>query len=301
MPRTRSRRVAVNTVCALLAAEAATVALRPSLLTDRLPDGLTFFGTQAVGTLPLPAGSERGPSPAAPFRGSPALRWADGAAGIVLPEARATGGLSKARVEGALRDTRDFLIAANLDPATLRGERPQAALDLIDPADRTLLDRLETSLAKPSEKHDPLMMFSRFDPAEVVPAGPVVRTRGRTTFEAGERPGSVEIHADYTFVLPVTRARVDADQVARTIVRRVLTVEVSDPATYEVTPGKIWIAEYRAHIYNSSCTVFDGYLHPSFPGDAPESDASGPSQDPYDRSTAGIAPEPDECAPVSRT
>ncbi|MFD5906712.1 hypothetical protein ACFWHG_35170 [Streptomyces microflavus] len=293
MPRTRSRRVAVNTVCALLAAAAATLALRPSLLTDRLPDGLTFFGTQAVDTLPLPAGSERGPSPA--------LRRADGAAGIVLPEARATGGLSKARVEGALRDTRDFLIAADLDPATLRGERPQAALDLIDPADRTLLDRLETSLAKPSEKHDPLMMFSRFDPAEVVPAGPVVKTRGRTTFEAGERDGSVEIHADYTFVLPVTRARVDADQVARTIVRRVLTVEVSDPATYEVTPGKIWIAEYRAHIYNSSCTVFDGYPHPSFPGDAPESDASGPSQDLYDRSTAGIAPEPDECAPVSRT
>lgn len=99
MPRTRSRRVAVNTVCALLAAAAATVALRPSLLTDRLPDGLPFFGTRAVDTLPLPAGSERGPSPAAPFRGSPALRWADGAAGIVLPEARATGGLSKARVE----------------------------------------------------------------------------------------------------------------------------------------------------------------------------------------------------------
>lgn len=74
MPRTRSRRVAVNTVCALLAAAAATVALRPSLLTDRLPDGLIFFGTQAVDTLPLPAGSERGPSPAAPFRGSPALR-----------------------------------------------------------------------------------------------------------------------------------------------------------------------------------------------------------------------------------
>ncbi|MFJ7061185.1 hypothetical protein ACIQVA_26270 [Streptomyces microflavus] len=301
MPRTRRRRIAVNTVCALLTAAATTVALRPGLLTDHLPDGLTFFGTETVDTLPLPAEPERGPSRAEPFRGSPALRWADGAAGIVLPEARATGGLRKARVEGALRDTRDFLIAANLDPATLRGERPQAALDLIDPADRTLLDRLDTPLAKPSEKHDPLMMFSRFDPAEVVPAGPVVKTRGRTTFEAGERPGSVEIHADYTFVLPVTRVRVDAEQVVRTIARRVLTVEVSDPATYEVTPGKIWIAEYRAGIYNSSCTVFDGYLHPSFPGDAPEPGSSGPGQDPYVRSTAGTEPEPGECAPVSRT
>lgn len=313
MLRTRSRRVAFNTVSALLAAAVAAVAMRPGLLTDHLPDGLPFLGTETVDTLPLPAESERptaapaaepvhrGPTRAEPFRGSPALRWADGAAGIVLPEARATGGLDRAQVERGLRATRAFLIASNLDPATLRGERPRAALDLIDPADRPLLDQLDTALAKPSERNDPLTLFSRFDPAELVPAGPVVKTRGRTTFEAGDRPGSVGIHADYTFVYPVARTGADTDQVERTIVRRVLTVEVADPATYQVTPGKIWIREYRPHIYNSSCTVFDGYLHPAFPGDAPEPETSGPSQDPYDRSSTATAPEPGDCAPVSRT
>lgn len=313
MPRTRSRRVAVNTVSALLAAAVAAVAMRPGLLTDHLPDGLPFLRTEAVDTLPLPAASERpsaapaaepfhrGPTRAEPFRGSPALRWADGAAGITLPGARATGGLDRAQVERGLRATRAFLIASNLDPATLRGERPQAALDLIDPSQRELLDDLDTALAKPSKKHDPVTMFSRFDPAELVPAGAVVKTRGRMTYEAGEEPGSVQIHADYTFVYPVTRARVDADRVERTIVRRLLTVAVNDPARYVVTPGKLGIVEYGQHIYNSSCVRFDGFLHPLFPDDAPDSELSGPAEDPYDRSTPGTGPQTESCAPVTRT
>ncbi|MFB1045336.1 hypothetical protein [Streptomyces chrestomyceticus] len=41
------------------------------------------------------------PTLAEPFRGSPAARWADGAAGIAVPEAKATGWMDAAQVEQA--------------------------------------------------------------------------------------------------------------------------------------------------------------------------------------------------------
>ncbi|MBO7941501.1 hypothetical protein JTP77_037225, partial [Streptomyces sp. S9] len=67
----------------------------------------------------------------------------------------------------ALELTRKLLIAANLDPKTLRGERPTAALSVLDPKQPELLDRLNASLRAPNKTDDPLLMFSRFDPDEV--------------------------------------------------------------------------------------------------------------------------------------
>ncbi|WP_406006669.1 hypothetical protein OG440_11050 [Streptomyces sp. NBC_00637] len=292
----------------------AAVAMRPSLLPGD-PFGTGGPGA-AVSASPLPAetaaptaapGAADAATPTIehPFAGSPALRWADGAAGIVLPKATRVGSLSKAQVEQALQQTGKLLIDANLDPATLRGGRPETALSVIEPRQKELLDRLDTSLSKPDEKHDPLLMFSRFDPAELRLVGDVVKTRGRTTFEAGES-GVVVVHADYTFVYPVMRVEKDAPtEVVRTIVRRVLDVELHDPDKYVVSPGKITVKRFDQEIGNSACDVYDGYMHPRFetahsptPTGAP---ATGPTKDPYDRSR-DIAGDTDEgCGVVSRT
>ncbi|CAM5503813.1 MULTISPECIES: hypothetical protein [Streptomyces] len=292
-----------------LAVAVAVVAVRPSLIPGD-PFGSAASPVQDAAPSPLPvetaaptaAPAEADPdtpTPARPFAGSPAARWADGEAGITTPAATPVGNLSKAQVEQALRQTRRLLVDANLDPATLRGERPETALDVIEPRQRELVDLLTTALRKPDKKHDPLWMFSRFDPAEVRLAGDVVKTRGRMTFEKGEN-ASVVVHADYTFVYPLVRE--GSDEVARTIVRRVLDVRVSDPTRYQVTPGKIIVVRFDQEIGNSACDSYDGYLHPQFDSAPPAGAApTGPTTDPYDRSKGIPEDRRDECRVVSRT
>ncbi|MFI8894691.1 hypothetical protein [Streptomyces paradoxus] len=286
----------------------ALVALKPSLLPG---DPFGTGESQAAEASPLPAestaptaapgasGPER-PTLDRPFAGSPALRWADGEAGIVLPEAKAVGAVSEDRVEQALKLTKKLLVGANLDPKTVRGARPTAALSVLDPKQPELLDDLDTGLRSPSEKHDPVTLFSRFDPDEVRPVGDVIKTRGRMTFKKGTQ-GGVAVRADYTFVYPVVRAD-GPTEVTRTIVRRVLDVELADPARYEVTPGRLLLMNYDQEIGNSSCLVNDGYLHPEFSSNRSAGpDPSGPATDPYDRSRELERGDGGDCGTVTRT
>ncbi|WP_367321283.1 hypothetical protein [Streptomyces sp. HUAS ZL42] len=291
-----------------LAVAVAVVAVKPSLLPgdpfgtgdDPNPAAASPLPAEtAAPTAPPSAVDPETPTLDEPFAGSPAVRWADGEAGIVLPKATPVGTRSKAQVEQALQQTRKLLMAANLDPATLRGERPAAALGVIDPVQKDLRDLLDTALRKPDKEHDPLTMFSRFNPEDVRLVGDVVKTRGRMTFKAGDH-ASVAVHADYTFVYPVVRAD-GSTEVTRTIVRRVLDIELSDPATYQVTPGRIAVARYDENIGNSACDIHDGFLHPEFSSAEPTGAApTGPTTDPYDRSKELDEDRSEECGAVSR-
>jgi hypothetical protein len=64
--------------------------------------------------------------PVDPFSGTPADHWADGAAGITIPAARAHGPYTAAQVRSAYETTRAMLVAGNLDWPTLRGGAPKA-------------------------------------------------------------------------------------------------------------------------------------------------------------------------------
>ncbi|KOU64081.1 hypothetical protein ADK57_20265 [Streptomyces sp. MMG1533] len=285
----------------------AVVALKPSLLPgdpfgDGTPDAAAAspLGEETTApTAPPAAMDPEIPTLDEPFAGSPALRWADGAAGIVLPKATAVGGIPKDRVESALRLTRKLLVGANLDPKTVRGERPEAALAVLDPKQPEFVDDLNRSLRAPDEEHDPLDLLTRFDPADVRLVGDVIKTRGRMTFEKGDQEG-VAVHADYTFVYPVVRTD-GSTEVTRTVVRRVLDVELLDPARYVATPDRLNVLHYDRDVGNTACEVHDGYLHPQFPSAAPSGEpASGPTVDPYDRSR-DIADGDGRCGTVSRT
>ncbi|MEU0302719.1 hypothetical protein ABZ252_25120 [Streptomyces sp. NPDC006175] len=285
--RARKRRRLLGGLGMAVVVAALVVAVRPSLLTDHLPGGgdPASAGPLPAETAPPTAAPADGPvgdrpTRAQPFRGSPAVRWADGAKGIEIPEAKAAGGMSRSEVEQALRATRQLLVAANLDPATLRGEKPDEALNLLDPLQKGERERLERSLTEPGEDQDPLMLFSRFDPAEARLVGDVVKTRGRMTFEAGPA-GSVEVHADYTFVYPLVKP--GGDEVARTIVRRKLTTALHDPERFVATRGKLSVVSSEQNFGNTSCEVNDGFLHPTFPSDS-ASPPRGDDVDPYDRS-----------------
>ncbi len=303
----KSRRGLWTVLGVAVAAAVAVVAVKPSLLPGDLFGGST--PETATSTLPAETAAPTGapgaedpetPTLDAPFAGSPALRWADGEAGIVVPKAKALDGLSKERVELALQQTKKLLVAANLDTKTLRGERPEKAFAILDPQQPDMFDDLNRALRKPNKTYDPLLMFSRFDPAETRLVGDVIKTRGRMTFEKGDQNG-VAVHADYTFVYPVARTD-GSTEVTRTIVRRVLDFELLDATRYVATEGRLNVVQYSRDVGNSTCGVYDGYMHPEFPSSGPTgSPAAGPTTDPYDRSRGIPAGGAEQCGTASRT
>ncbi|WP_445269385.1 hypothetical protein [Streptomyces sp. DSM 41634] len=278
-------------VAVVLIAGLALIAVRPELVIDRIT-GKADARQEAKNAAPLPAESVRPTAPPAavdpdqptlqePFRGSPALQWADGAAGIEVPEATAVGETSKQQVADALEKARQFLIAANLDPATLRGERPAAALALLDPRQPEVPQRLEQSLTEPTAENSPVMLFTRFDQAKVKPVGDVVKVRGSMRAEQGD-PGELLVVTDYTFVHPMTDG---GTSVQRTIVRRQITLSLLDPARWQATRGRLQLRKYVSEWSNVGCETTGGFLHPDFPREAPAGPApTGPAVDPYDRS-----------------
>ncbi|WP_236242862.1 hypothetical protein [Streptomyces sp. CC228A] len=240
-----------------------------------------------------------------PFRGSPALRWADGAAGIEVPEAKAVGSFSPKQVAHALAAVKELLVEANITPATLRGEHPKAALDLLDPLQKDGRGLMEGGLRKPTKDADPVMLFSRFDPTETRVLRDLVKTRGRITYEKGESDGELLIRADFSFVYPVVKVKTGEREVDRSVIRRELTFALYDPEEYETTPGKLFMVEWAMSSGNDDCNrAPDGFLHPTFPSDRiarPDASAapSGEAVDPYDRSKS-LDDMPQECAETTR-
>ncbi|WP_406054874.1 hypothetical protein OG462_05190 [Streptomyces sp. NBC_01077] len=222
-----------------------------------------------------------------PFRGSPAARWADGTAGITVPAARATGWMSKAQVEKALRQTRDFLAASSLDPAVLRGERPTKAIALINPHQKDVKDYLAAAFrTTPTEANDPLLLFSRFDTSYARVVGDTVKTRGRMTFREGDR-GALQVTTDVTYVYPVVQAEAGSDEVVRTIVRREVVLNWDDPSKIITEPGTFSLVSYKVDMTNGGCDTHTGYFTPEFGADGSATGATGgEAVDPYDRSAS---------------
>ncbi|MFJ2741148.1 hypothetical protein ACIO3O_15950 [Streptomyces sp. NPDC087440] len=215
-----------------------------------------------------------------PFRGSPADRWEDGARGIFVPQAKATGWMSAAQVEQALAKTRDFLVAANLDADTLRGKRPDKAITLVNPQQADTARYLRQAFLKPDAENDPLLLFSRFDGGKVRLVGDVVKVRGELSFRAGAR-GAVEVASDVTYVYPVTRAAADSREVVRTVVRREVVASWDDPAKVRTDPGTFSLLSYKVNMTNGGCGVnLTGFFAPEF---GTRAGGEGPDTDPYDR------------------
>lgn len=219
-----------------------------------------------------------------PFRGSPAARWANDTAGITVPAAKATGWMTKAEVQRALARTRDFLAASNLDRTVLRGARPEKAIALMNPDQPDVRTFVSTSLSAPDKDNDPLLLFSRFDPAQARLVGDVVKARGRITFREGKR-GALEVTADVTYVYPVAPAG-GGDEVVRTIVRRETVVSWDDPEKVITKAGTFTLLSYKTDMTNGGCDTYTGYFRPEFGGGSDQTTDKSRTVDPYDRSKA---------------
>ncbi|MEU5773326.1 hypothetical protein ABZ819_08475 [Streptomyces venezuelae] len=222
-----------------------------------------------------------------PFRGSPAARWADGAAGITVPAAKATGWMDAAQVDKALEQSRRFLVDAGLDRGVLRGERPTKAIGLLNPHQSDVQDYLRTALSSktPTPTTDPLLLFSRFRPRQAQLVGDVVKTRGRLSYREGRR-GALEVTADVTFVYPVAPAgeRGRDTDIVRTIVRREVVMSWDDPDKVITEPGTMSLVSYTLDLTNGGCSGPTGYFTPPFDTADKQHAESEHRLDPYDRS-----------------
>lgn len=280
------------------------VALAPGRIVDLFAgaESAPLAAETARPTQAPPVQAAQRPTLEEPFRGSPAARWASGAAGITVPKAQAVGWMSTAEVERALARSRDFLVTSGLDRGVLRGERPKKAMALINPHQRDVQDLLKTAFRTPSEKNDPLLLFSRFQPSRTHLVGDVVKTRGRLTYREGKR-GALQVSADVTFVYPVTPAdKVGGDEIVRTIVRRELVLSWDDPEKVITEPGTFSIVSYKYDMTNGGCGTPTGYFTPPF-GTPRQADEAGTQIDPYDRSAPVGRGEPagDECQKATRS
>ncbi|MFJ9520898.1 hypothetical protein ACIRPK_21920 [Kitasatospora sp. NPDC101801] len=256
-----------------------------------------------------PRVDDQQPTVARPWAGSPAEGWPAGPDAIVLPPATAVGVFDQEQVTAQLKLVKDFLVAANLDPAVIAAGRPEAALALLDQQPR---ERAVTALDKPSAALEGTWLFSRFNLRDAVPATDTVKVQGRMSFE-GDGEDGVLVHTDYTFVYalrpgsgaaPVPGAVVaPATWTARTVVRRETTFRFYDPKNYKVDPKKINFEKNKSFAGNSACNVDDGFYHPQFEqlafGSSPEPSQTGPTTDPYDRS--GAVRTDGGCGTVSRS
>lgn len=284
--------------------------------------GQASTGPAALGAPPASAAAEASstaPTSAVtdPFAGSPAADYANGADGIVLPQSGGVGGYSAKQVADAMAQAKQFLVVANLDSDVLMGASPDRLIQMMDPKE-SLRGWLANSLKHPDEKDDPTNFVTRFAKAETKLASPTVKVHGSMA-PGVDKNGNLKVSADYLFVYGVEAADGSGDP-TREVVRRVLTIVILNPAHYQVTPGKVWIEEYTDQVDNSPCGIYDGFLHPWFPGaaqaapttPAPSATASGTaapatpsptavaSFDPFDQSKP-VAGDSDKFACTSAT
>ncbi|WP_371528576.1 hypothetical protein OG302_23540 [Streptomyces sp. NBC_01283] len=308
-PKRPKRRTGWYVVGLLASLALLVAALAPGRVVDLFAgdeaDSPSMGGETARPTEPPPSEAAQRPTKDEPFRGSPAARWANGAAGITVPKARAVGWMSEAEVERALDRSRDFLVTSSLDRGVLRGERPEKAIALINPHQEDVQSILKTAFRSPSEKNDPLLLFSRFRPSRTHLVGDIVKTRGLLTYREGKR-GALQVTADVTYVYPVTRADAgaggDDDEIVRTIVRRELVMSWDDPGKVITEPGTFSIVSNKFDMTNGGCGAPTGYLTPPFGKDR-RAEGTGTEMDPYDRSVPVGRDDPseDECGRATRS
>jgi len=227
------------------------------------------------------------PTPAAPFLGTPAQSYANGAAGIVIPGVHAVGAYSAAQVAAAYRTTKRLLIAANLNPPTLRGGSTAAFADLLVAQQRaSFVDSLgKTGFSPDGSQRSTRTWVTSFVPGSTQFVGSVIKVHGAMRARIAANGGStvLRIHADYLFVYPVEQPGRPLT-LTRIVVRYVVNY---DFATYDDPGGPLepWLRTVQRFDAGAQCRADDGFVHPYFPGGIRNGTPTGSPVNPYDQST----------------
>jgi hypothetical protein len=221
-------------------------------------------GAHAYATISPPDGnsatSTAHANPNAPFEGTPAANYPEGADGIAMPTATAVSGFTASQVKAALNQVHSALIAARLDSKMLVDRDPSAFLALISGGERDDLkndfksDKFSTYATQIAPGHK----LSRFAP----------RVQGRTTFRAATNSNGVreiEIITNYVWVYAFDEpAAEQGDNLV--VIHDNVTWDV--PSTKDVAKSDqgLWVDESESYGSNVDCDQFDkGLIAPGQP------------------------------------
>jgi hypothetical protein len=246
-----------------------------------VPAGTAFASPVSTVVPPDPLGP-----PADPFTGTPADHWADGAAGIVPPAAKALGPYTRAQVKYAYQTTSKLLIAANLNKKTLLGGAPTAFADLlISPQRTTFLSGLnKAGLDKHGFTVSTRAWVLSFLPGSAKLIGSVIKVHGSMYAKAvRNRDGSdeLDVHVDYLFVYPIEPPG-QSDKWMRVVAEDTWLVQFAD-WNGAATTFAPWV-DTGGGVAGIVCGAKDGYQHPDYPVEVatqPAASPSGTAVDPY--------------------
>jgi len=199
------------------------------------------------------------------FAGSPAVGWADDAAGFAAPAATAVNGVSAHEMASGYELLAKVMAAGNLDATILDGGPVADFTRLLDPRS-TVPAKLESWIAHPTSQGDPTLLVTRFNPATTRLLGHTVKVHGVMRAEAGPHPGTALLTADYIFVYAVTTPTGAGVADQRVTVHRTVQLEVFNPDEFLTTPGEAWLYDYAADMSDIRCYRHDGFVEPGFGG-----------------------------------
>ena len=225
--------------------------------------------------------------PADPFSGTPAEHWADGAAGITIPVARARGPYTAAQVRSAYETTRELLIAGNLDWPTLRGGAPKAFEKLLIKSElKAFLAGLHsTKVDKNGADENSRGWITTFAPGSAKFVTTVVKVHGTMKASIIHESGTpvLRVTVDYLFVYVVEPPGDPADWM-RVVQQQTGMVDFArwDESGSSLEP---WY-DVTGSAAGAQCGTKDGYIHPNYPSGPPSTvQASGKPVDPYSLAT----------------
>jgi hypothetical protein len=277
--------VAVVVLACIAGATVAIITLAkhpPKVAAGKTPSPSSHPTTGAASNAFLPS-----PTLAAPFLGTPAQSYANGAAGIAIPPVHAVGTYSAAQVAAAYQATKRLLIAANLNPPTLRGGSTSAYAGLLVAQQRaSFVDGLgKTGFNPDGSQRSTRTWITSFAPGSTQFVGSVIKVHGamRARTAANGNSTVLRIHADYLFVYPVERPGQPLT-LTRIVVRYVVNY---DFATYDDPGGPLepWLRTVERFDAGAQCREVDGFVHPYFPGGIRKGTPTGSPTNPYDQST----------------
>lgn len=200
-----------------------------------------------------------------PFQGSPAENFAEGADGIVVPEAREVGSFSAKDVEEAFQMSKRLLEAAHLDRRTLLGGKPDAFANLLDPEQRTFF--LENLDSKDQKKNTRVWVTS-FAPGSAELVGDAIKVQGQMAAEVGKNEqGRPELRVNYT-IRTIYAVRPVGEE---TPIIRVMAFVKARHEYWRDEPGgplRHWDGEsVDMWTAGTECDSKDGFAHPAYVGE----------------------------------
>jgi hypothetical protein len=224
------------------------------------------------------------PTPLAPFLGTPAQGYADGAAGIVIPPAAPVGSYTAAQVKAAYAMTKAILLAANLNGPTLAGGAPDAFADLLMREQRAQFTAGLDKIGRNSrgEQTSTRAWITSFAPGSTKLVGSVIKVHGtiQATAADNDRFHVLRVQANYLFVYAVMQPGVPST-LTRIVVHDVGSV---DFAAFDDPGGPLeplW--QIGSSTSGARCDVADGFVHPEFPAGPPDKvKPTGAPVNPYD-------------------